>query len=131
MFGHFYGTGIAQLEARLAQGADVIVEIDWQGAQQVRKLMPDSAWAFILPPSIDSLKARLQSRGQDNEDTIGVRMAAAQAEMSHWEEADYLIINEDFDVALSELQAVVASLRLRTSQQRVALEALLDELLAP
>ena len=63
--------------------------------------------------------------------TIGVRMAAAQAEMSHWEEADYLIINEDFDVALSELQAVVASLRLRTSQQRVALEALIDELLAP
>jgi len=131
VFGHFYGTGIAQLEARLAQGADVIVEIDWHGAQQVRKLMPDSAWAFILPPSIDSLKARLQSRGQDNEDTIGVRMAAAQAEMSHWEEADYLIINEDFDVALSELQAVVSSLRLRTSQQRVTLGALIEELLAP
>lgn len=129
VFGHHYGTGIAQLEARLAQGADVVLEIDWQGAQQVRKLVPDSAWAFILPPSIDSLKARLESRGQDNDDTIGVRMAAAQAEMSHWEEADYLIINENFDIALTDLRAVVQSLRLRTSQQRPALNELIAHLL--
>lgn len=131
VFGHFYGTGISQLETRLAQGADVILEIDWQGAQQVRGLVPDSAWAFILPPSIDSLKARLQSRGQDDDDTIEVRMAAAQAEISHWEEADYLIINEDFDVALAELRAVVSSLRLRTSQQRVALSELIHQLVSP
>jgi guanylate kinase len=131
VFGHFYGTGISQLEARLTEGADVILEIDWQGAQQVRQLVPGSAWAFILPPSIDSLKARLQSRGQDNDDTIEMRMAAAQAEMSHWEEADYLIINEDFDVALAELRAVVSSLRLRTSQQRVALGALIRQLISP
>ena len=129
VFGHYYGTGIAQLETRLAQGADVILEIDWQGAQQVRKVLPDSAWAFILPPSIESLKARLEARGQDNEDTIEVRMAAAQAEMSHWEEADYLIINEDFNVALMELQAVVRSLRLRISQQRAALSELIAHLM--
>ena len=131
VFGNFYGTGIAQLEARLAEGANVILEIDWQGAQQVRRLLPDSAWAFILPPSVDALKARLQSRGQDNDDTIDVRMGAARSEISHWEEADYLIINDDFDTALTELRAVVHSLRLRTSQQRIVLDELINSLLAP
>jgi guanylate kinase len=131
VFGNFYGTGIAQLEARLAEGADVILEIDWQGAQQVRRLLPDSAWAFILPPSVDALKSRLQSRGQDNDDTIDVRMGAARSEISHWEEADYLIINDDFDTALTELRAVVHSLRLRTSQQRIVLDELINSLLAP
>ena len=82
-----------------AEGADVILEIDWQGAQQVRDLLPDSAWLFILPPSIEALKTRLQTRGQDNADTIGVRMRAARDEMSHWDEADYLIINDDFNAA--------------------------------
>ncbi|NDH38812.1 MAG: guanylate kinase [Gammaproteobacteria bacterium] len=131
VFGNFYGTGIAQLEARLAEGADVILEIDWQGAQQVRRLLPDSAWAFILPPSVDALKLRLQSRGQDNDNTIDVRMGAARSEISHWEEADYLIINDDFDTALTELRAVVHSLRLRTSQQRIVLDELINSLLAP
>ena len=131
VFGNFYGTGIAQLEARLAEGADVILEIDWQGAQQVRRLLPDSAWAFILPPSVDALKSRLQSRGQDNDNTIDVRMGAARSEISHWEEADYLIINDDFDTALTELRAVVHSLRLRTSQQRIVLDELINSLLAP
>ena len=131
VFGNFYGTGIAQLEARLAEGADVILEIDWQGAQQVRRLLPDSAWAFILPPSVDALKLRLQSRGQDNDNTIDVRMGAARSEISHWEEAGYLIINDDFDTALTELRAVVHSLRLRTSQQRIVLDELINSLLAP
>lgn len=131
VFGNFYGTGIAQLEARLAEGADVILEIDWQGAQQVRRLLPDSAWAFILPPSVDALKARLQSRGQDNDDTIEVRMRAARSEISHWEEADYLIINDEFDTALTELRAIVHSLRLRTSQQRIVLDELINTLLTP
>ncbi|MDG2461305.1 MAG: guanylate kinase [Luminiphilus sp.] len=130
VFGNFYGTEIAQLEARLADGADVILEIDWQGAQQVRRLLPDSAWAFILPPSVEALKARLQHRGQDNDDTIDVRMRAARNEISHWEEADYLIINDDFDTALSELRAIVHSLRLRTSQQRIVLNELIRTLLA-
>ena len=129
VFGHFYGTSLTQLEARLSDGADVILEIDWQGAQQVRKLLPDSAWLFILPPSLEALKSRLQARGQDAEDTIDLRMRAARDEMSHWDEADYLIINDQFDVALEALQALVRSLRLRTGQQQSALQDLIEDLL--
>ena len=129
VFGHFYGTSLTQLEARLSDGADVILEIDWQGAQQVRKLLPDSAWLFILPPSLEALKSRLQSRGQDAEDTIDLRMRAARDEMSHWDEADYLIINDQFNVALEALQALVRSLRLRTGQQQSALQDLIEDLL--
>ena len=129
VFGHFYGTSLTQLEARLSDGADVILEIDWQGAQQVRKLLPDSAWLFILPPSLAALKSRLQARGQDAEDTIDVRMRAARDEMSHWDEADYLIINDQFDSALEALQALVRSLRLRTGQQQSALQNHIEDLL--
>ena len=129
VFGHFYGTSLTQLEARLSDGADVILEIDWQGAQQVRKLLPDSAWLFILPPSLEALESRLQARGQDAEDTIDIRMRAARDEMSHWDEADYLIINEQFDAALEALQALVRSLRLRTGQQQSALQDLIEDLL--
>lgn len=129
VFGHFYGTSLTQLEARLSDGADVILEIDWQGAQQVRKLLPDSAWLFILPPSLEALKSRLQARGQDEEDTIDLRMRAARDEMSHWDEADYLIINDQFDVALEALQALVRSLRLRTGQQQSTLQDLIEDLL--
>ena len=129
VFGHYYGTSLDQLESRLAEGADVILEIDWQGAQQVRQLLPDSAWVFILPPSIATLKTRLQNRAQDNADTIEVRMRAARDEMSHWHEADYLIINDNFDAALEELRALVRSLRLRTDQQQSALHDLIDDLL--
>ena len=129
VFGHFYGTSLTQLEARLSDGADVILEIDWQGAQQVRKLLPDSAWLFILPPSLEALKSRLQARGQDPEDTIDLRMRAARDEMSHWDEADYLIINDQFDVALEALQALVRSLRLRTGQQQSTLQDLIEDLL--
>ncbi len=129
VFGHFYGTSLTQLEARLSYGADVILEIDWQGAQQVRKLLPDSAWLFILPPSLEALKSRLQARGQDAEDTIDLRMRAARDEMSHWDEADYLIINDQFDVALEALQALVRSLRLRTGQQQSTLQDLIEDLL--
>ena len=129
VFGHFYGTSLTQLEARLSDGADVILEIDWQGAQQVRKLLPDSAWLFILPPSLAALKSRLQARGQDAEDTIDIRMRAARDEMSHWDEADYLIINDQFDSALEALQALVRSLRLRAGQQQSALQNLIEDLL--
>ena len=129
VFGHYYGTSLIQLESRLAEGADVILEIDWQGAQQVRQLLPDSAWLFILPPSIEALKTRLQNRAQDNADTIELRMRAARDEMSHWHEADYLIINDNFDSALEELRALVRSLRLRTDQQQSALHVLIDDLL--
>ena len=129
VFGHLYGTSLTQLEARLSDGADVILEIDWQGAQQVRKLLPDSAWLFILPPSLEALKSRLQARGQDADDTIDLRMRAARDEMSHWDEADYLIINDQFDVALEALQALVRSLRLRTGQQQSTLQDLIEDLL--
>jgi guanylate kinase len=129
VFGHFYGTSLTQLEARLSDGADVILEIDWQGAQQVRKLLPDSAWLFLLPPSLEALKSRLQARGQDDEDTIEIRMRAARDEMSHWDEADYLIINDQFDSALEALQALVRSLRLRTGQQQSVLQNLIEDLL--
>ena len=129
VFGHLYGTSLVQLESRLSDGADVILEIDWQGAQQVRRLLPDSAWLFILPPSLDALKARLHARGQDEEDTIDFRMSAARDEMSHWDEADYLIINDQFDAALEALQALVRSLRLRTGQQQSALQGLIEDLL--
>ena len=129
VFGHFYGTSLTQLEARLSDGADVILEIDWQGAQQVRRLRPDSSWLFILPPSLEALKSRLQARGQDSDDTIDLRMRAARNEMSHWDEADYLIINDQFDVALEALQALVRSLRLRTGQQQSALQDLIEDLL--
>ena len=129
VFGHFYGTSLTQLEARLSDGADVILEIDWQGAQQVRQLLSDSAWLFILPPSLKALKSRLQARGQDAEDTIDLRMRAARDEMSHWDEADYLIINDQFYVALEALQALVRSLRLRTGQQQSALQDLIEDLL--
>ena len=129
VFGHFYGTSLTQLEARLSDGADVILEIDWQGAQQVRQLLPDSAWLFILPPSLEALKSRLQARGQDAEDTIDIRMRAARDEMSHWDEADYLIINDQFNCALEALQALVRSLRLRTGQQQSALQDLIEDLL--
>ena len=129
VFGHLYGTSLTQLEARLSDGADVILEIDWQGAQQVRKLLPDSAWLFMLPPSLEALKSRLQTRGQDAEDTIGIRMRAARDEMSHWDEADYLIINDQFDAALEALQALVRSLRLRTGQQQSALQDLIEDLI--
>lgn len=129
VFGHFYGTSTAQLDARLAQGADVILEIDWQGAQQVRGLLPDSTWIFILPPSVASLKTRLRERGQDTEATIDLRMQAAQDEMSHCYEADYLVINDVFDTALIELQAIISSSRLCTGRQRTAHNALLTDLL--
>ena len=129
VFGHCYGTSTAQLDARLKQGADVILEIDWQGAQQVRSLLPDSAWIFILPPSVASLKTRLRQRGQDTDATIDLRMQAAQDEMSHCYEADYLVINDVFDTALIELQAIISSSRLCTGRQRTAHNALLTDLL--
>lgn len=131
VFGHFYGTSTAQLDAHLKQGADVILEIDWQGAQQVRSLLPDSAWIFILPPSVASLKTRLRGRGQDTDATIALRMQAAQAEMSHCDEADYLVINDVFDTALIELQAIISAARLRTGRQQAAHTALLSDLLTP
>ena len=130
VFGHLYGTSLAQLEARLSDGADVILEIDWQGAQQVKHQRPDSRAIFILPPSRQTLLERLNARGQDDEAVIQARMEEAVQEMSHYVESDYLVVNEDFERALADLEAIVASLRLATHKQEAALAPLLEDLLS-
>jgi len=117
VFNYSYGTSRHWLEEQLAQGKDVILEIDWQGAQQVRSQVDDSVGIFILPPSREMLLQRLCRRGQDSEQVIADRMAKATAEMIHYKEYDYIIINDDFSLALKQLQTVIASTRLRRSRQ--------------
>ena len=106
VFGNFYGTSRSALQQALDQGQDLILEIDWQGAQQVRKLMPQALSVFILPPSQQALRQRLDNRGQDSEEIIEGRMKEAVSEMVHYNEYDYVIINDDFAVALEDLKAV-------------------------
>ncbi|WP_409260425.1 guanylate kinase [Pseudomonas putida] len=106
VFGNFYGTSRSALQEVLDQGNDLILEIDWQGAQQVRKLMPEARSVFILPPSQQALRERLDGRGQDSEEIITGRMKEAVSEMVHYDEYEYVIINDDFDVALDDLKAV-------------------------
>ena len=130
VFGNLYGTSAKWVQDTLAQGQDVILEIDWQGAEQVRQLMPDTCSIFILPPSSQALEERLQGRGQDDADVIAKRMQAAVDEMSHYQAADYLVINDDFDVALRDLQTIVSSTRLLTDQQEMRHARLLKDLLS-
>ncbi len=129
VFDNFYGTAQKTVEDNLAQGLDVILEIDWQGAQQVRKMLPDSISIFILPPSIQVLKQRLENRGQDNDETIARRMRDAVTEMSHYPEFDYLVVNDDFDLALNQLKSIIIANRLLQSTQQQALAPLLQNLL--
>ena len=117
VFGHFYGTSTAQLDAHLKQGADVILEIDWQGAAQVRRLYPKAISIFILPPSIEALEQRLNGRGQDAAEVIAKRVAAARSEMAHVGEFDYVTINDNFDVALQDIAAIFRAERLVGSVQ--------------
>jgi guanylate kinase len=117
VFGNCYGTSQAWVQEHLSAGTDVILEIDWQGAQQVKRLMPQTCSIFILPPSRETLHERLTARGQDDPETIARRMAQAVAEMSHYVEYDYLVFNDDFERALDELAAIVQSCRLRTRAQ--------------
>jgi len=131
VFDNFYGTSQRWVESELAAGRDVILEIDWQGAQQVRKLMPEAVSVFIAPPSIDELYNRLSNRGQDDEDTIARRMRDARSEMSHYGEFDYLIINDDFDNSLEELRAIVIARRHRLEAQQLRHQATLSALLQP
>lgn len=130
VFDNYYGTSKTWLEQRMAAGQDVILEIDWQGAQQVRKLMPETVSIFILPPSKAALRERLQGRGQDSEDVIERRMADATSESSHYHEYDYLVINDQFDQALNDLLAIFKSNRLLTSSQSLQHEEILAELLS-
>ncbi|MEM6580729.1 MAG: guanylate kinase [Pseudomonadota bacterium] len=130
VFGNLYGTSQSWVNEQLQQGIDVILEIDWQGAQQVKRLITDTRCIFILPPSKAALSQRLTARGQDDGDTIAARMAKAVEEMSHYVEGDYLIVNHDFDTALSQLQSIILSHRLRASRQQIDLAPLLSELLS-
>lgn len=130
VFDNYYGTSQATVERLLCEGLDVILEIDWQGAQQVRARMPDAIGIFILPPSRQALEQRLRARGQDSDDIIARRMRDARSESSHYGEYDYLVINRDFDVALSELNAIVTAERLRLPRQDRRQRALIAELLS-
>jgi guanylate kinase len=130
VFDNLYGTSQTWVQEQLAQGIDVILEIDWQGAQQVKRLQPETLSIFILPPSRQSLLQRLTGRGQDDSATIDRRMADAVKEMSHYIESDFLVINDDFAQALAELQAIVSCQRLTTDRQRQTQQQLLDELLS-
>lgn len=130
VFDNYYGTSQAAVLAQLASGQDVILEIDWQGAQQVRKHFPQAVGVFILPPSKAALRERLTDRGQDDVSIIDRRMRDAEAEMSHYQEFDFVVVNDDFDAALDELRAIIRSQRLVISRQQSRLQGLIDELLA-
>ncbi|GKT11548.1 MAG: guanylate kinase [Thiomicrorhabdus sp.] len=117
VFDNFYGTSASSVQKQLDTGKDVILEIDWQGAQQVRQLIPDAISIFILPPSLEELNKRLHGRGTDSEEIIARRMTEAQSEMSHYCEFDYIVINNVFDVALQELHSIFSAGRLNKSNQ--------------
>ena len=130
VFGNYYGTSRKAIEQVLASGVDVFLDIDWQGAQQIRQRMPQARSIFVLPPSKDELDRRLRGRGQDSEDVIAKRMAQAVAEMTHFAEYDYLIVNDDFDLALSDLKTIIRAERIRLSRQKLRHDGLITKLLA-
>lgn len=129
VFTNKYGTSKGWVEAQLAQGIDVILEIDWQGAEIVREKMPDARSIFILPPSREELLRRLTGRGTDSDEVIAGRMAQAESEMSHYGDFDYLVINDHFETALDQLAAIFAANRLEMAVQQQAQQSLLAELL--
>jgi len=130
VFDNAYGTAEANVRAQLDQGRDVILEIDWQGARQVRARLPEAIAIFIVPPSVEALRERLSGRGQDSVEVIERRMRDARADITHYDEYDYLIVNDVFDDALDELAAVTAAERLRTSVKLPRLPERLRRLLA-
>ena len=130
VFDHYYGTARGPVMARLAAGDDVILEIDWQGARSIRAAMPETLSIFILPPSVEELERRLNSRG-DKPESVARRMRDAVAEMSHFGEYDYLVINDDFERAAADLVAIVGAARLRRVVQAQRHAAMLGRLVAP
>ena len=128
--GDWKGTARQSVEPQLASGKDVLLEIDWQGARQVRERVPEAVSVFILPPSTAALEQRMRNRGQDSEATIARRLAAAREEMSHHGEFDFLVVNEDFDTAVDELCAIFAASRLRREPQQQRHAGLIEALLA-
>ena len=130
VFGNFYGTSADWVTTTLRSGKDVILEIDWQGAQQIRRLVPETISIFILPPSLPVLAERLRGRGQDGEDVIARRLAGARDEISHYGEYDYLVVNDDFDRALADMAAIFRAERQRTERQMTGRVDLLSDLLS-
>lgn len=129
VFDNYYGTSQQHVEDLLKSGKDVILEIDWQGAGQVRKIMPDNCSVFILPPSKKELRSRLANRGTDSEEIIDRRMRDAENEISHYGEFDYLIVNDEFNLALQDLRAIIVANRLTIEKQNRRLATLLKDLL--
>ncbi|MCL5801262.1 MAG: guanylate kinase [Gammaproteobacteria bacterium] len=129
VFGHCYGTSRAWVMERLQQGIDVILEIDWQGKRQIAQSFPEAVSIFVLPPSRAVLEQRLRARGQDGDEVIARRMQAATNEISHWNEFDYLVLNDDFQTAVADVQAIFRARRLRRGPQGARLQRLLAELL--
>ena len=117
VYGNWYGTSKRWIEKTRATGSDVLLEIDWQGARSVKALFPDMSFIYILPPSIEVLRKRLVKRGKDSKEVIERRLAEAREDLKHVHEADYVIINEDFSVALLDLQSVVRALRVTAARQ--------------
>ena len=129
VFDHFYGTSKLWVQSQLKAGTDVVLEIDWQGANQIKERMPLACAIFILPPSKNALRERLMSRGQDNSEVIQRRMDQAANEMSHFESSDYLVLNSNFEEALNELEVIVKAQRMRTVNRSKSLENILSEML--
>ncbi|NNM58428.1 MAG: guanylate kinase [Legionellales bacterium] len=128
IFGNWYGTSKQWVQEQLALGKDVILEIDWQGARQIKWMIPESIGIFILPPTLTALQTRLEQRAQDKPEIIAYRMAQANIEISHYHEYEFIIINDDFERALDELKAVILSERLKLKQQLLRHGNLLREL---
>jgi len=130
VFGNYYGTSQKWVEKTLADGKDVILEIDWQGAQQIRNAIPEAVGIFILPPSKKALKERLQGRGQDTDDVITQRLSEAKGEMKHYVEYDFVVINDVFTDALVDLQAIINANRLKQRALGKKNQALIEDLLS-
>ncbi|WP_445114844.1 guanylate kinase [Acinetobacter sp. WZC-1] len=131
VFGNFYGTSQSTVKEQLSKGHDVLLEIDWQGAGQVRKLFPDSRQIFILPPTQFDLRQRLSNRGTDSVDVIEHRLGCAVEDMQQYVNFDYIIINDDFNKALHDLESVVNANRLTLKQQAIRHESLIQKLIHP
>ena len=131
VFGNYYGTAQATVKEQLAKGHDVLLEIDWQGAQQVRKLFPDSKQIFILPPSQFDLRQRLSNRGTDSVEVIERRLGCAVEDMQQYVNFDYVIINDDFNKALHDLESIITANRLTLAQQVYRHQSLIEQLITP
>ena len=129
VFGNFYGTSSQAVQEKLAEGIDVILEIDWQGARQVKALVNSAISIFVLPPSTAALHRRLNDRGQDNDEIIEGRMQAARDEIAHYSEADFIVLNDEFETALHDLQSIVRAQRLSQEVQSRELTGVIADLL--